>query len=42
MSKTASHKIQTVASDPSDPGAALAFGLGGGLRAFAPAVVHQP
>jgi uncharacterized membrane protein len=36
VSKTASHRIQGVVSDPPDLGAALALGLGGGLRAFAP------
>jgi hypothetical protein len=34
----ASYRIQSVVSDPPDLGAALAMGLGGGLRAFAPAV----
>jgi uncharacterized membrane protein len=32
------YRIQAVVSDPPDLGAALAMGLGGGLRSFAPAV----
>jgi hypothetical protein len=34
----ASYRIRGVVSDPPDLGAALAMGLGGGLRSFAPAV----
>jgi uncharacterized membrane protein len=34
----APYRILAVVSDPPDLGAALAMGLGGGLRAFAPAV----
>jgi uncharacterized membrane protein len=32
------YRIEHVESDPADLGAALAFGLGGGMRSFAPAV----